>query len=71
MAKSWSRMTVDEKMELLREELTACKTQVHQLAIFMHDVKSRVDRVASSVDTLSPPWIVENTTHLLQPARRP
>jgi len=71
MAKSWSRMTVDEKMELLREELAACKTQVHQLAIFMHDVKSRVDRVASSVDTLSAPWIVENATHLRQPARRP
>jgi hypothetical protein len=47
MAKSWARMTVAEKVELLREEITACKNDVHQLEVFLHEVKSRVDQLAA------------------------
>jgi hypothetical protein len=49
MAKSWARMTVAEKVELLREEITACKNDVHQLEVFLHEVKSRVDQLALSL----------------------
>jgi hypothetical protein len=41
------RMTVAEKVELLREEITACKNDVHQLEVFLYEVKSRVDRLAA------------------------
>jgi hypothetical protein len=56
MAKSWTSMPLSEKVDLLREELTSCRNELRQLRVFLHDVKSRADRLEGSVHARNPRW---------------